>query len=110
MPIIIGDSSETGDVSQVDVCNLALRRLGAKTISSISEATKMAEHCLEFWTYVLDEVSGDHQWNFLIKVVALDYTAGGYLSGSCPLYSIHSNKFLSGLFRGCFPRITMLPT
>jgi hypothetical protein len=50
--------------------------LGAKTISSIGEATKMAEHCLEFWTYVLDEVSGDHQWNFLIKVVALDYTAG----------------------------------
>ena len=43
MPIIIGDSSATGDTSQVDICNLALRRLGATTIASIDESTKNAE-------------------------------------------------------------------
>ena len=76
MPIIIGDSGSTGDTSQVGICNLALRRLGAKTISSISESTKNAEHCNAFWNYVLDEVSSDHQWDFTKKVVTLDYTAG----------------------------------
>ena len=76
MPIIIGDSSETGDTSQVDICNLALRRLGATTIASISEATKNAEHCTVFWSYVLDEVMEDHQWSFTKKVVTLDYSLG----------------------------------
>jgi hypothetical protein len=76
MPIIIGDSSETGDTSQVDICNLALRRLGATTIASISEATKNAEHCTVFWSYVLDEVMEDHQWSFTKKVVTLDYSTG----------------------------------
>jgi hypothetical protein len=76
MPIIIGDSSTSGDASQVDICNLALRRLGADTIASISESSKNAEHCNVFWEYVLDEVTSDHQWDFTKKVVTLDYTAG----------------------------------
>jgi len=91
MPIIIGDSSETGDTSQVDICNLALRRLGANTISSISESTKNAEYCTVFWGYVLDEVSGDHQWNFTTKVVSLDYTSG------FAVYSDDDKKTITGI-------------
>ena len=91
MPIIIGDSSETGDTSQVDICNLALRRLGATTISSIDEATKNAEHCTVFWTYVLDEVMEDHQWSFTKKVVTLDYSAG------FGVYSTTDTKTITGI-------------
>ena len=91
MPIIIGDSSETGDTSQVDICNLALRRLGATTIASIDESTKNAEHCTVFWTYVLDEVMEDHQWSFTKKVVTLDYSAG------FGVYSTTDTKTITGI-------------
>ena len=91
MPIIIGDSSATGDTSQIDICNLALRRLGATTIASIDEATKNAEHCTVFWTYVLDEVMEDHQWSFTKKVVTLDYAVG------FGMYSATDTKTITGI-------------
>lgn len=91
MPIIIGDSSTSGDASQVDICNLALRRLGANTISSISESTKNAEYCNVFWEYMLDEVTADHQWDFTKKTVTLDYAAG------FGVYSTDDTKTVSGL-------------
>jgi hypothetical protein len=91
MPIIIGDSSATGDTSQVDICNLALRRLGATTITTISESTKNAEHCTVFWNFVLDEVSNDYQWNFTKKTVTLDYTVG------FGVYSTDDEKTITGI-------------
>ena len=62
--------------TQVDICNLALRRLGAQTISSITEGTKNADHCSAFWEYVLDEVLEDYPWNFAKKHRRLDYSDG----------------------------------
>jgi len=91
MPIIIGDSGSTGDTSQVGICNLALRRLGAETISSISESTKNAEHCNTFWDYILDEVLSDYQWSFTKKVVALDYAVG------FGVYSTDDEKTITGI-------------
>ena len=91
MPIIIGDTSATGDASQVDICNLALKRIGAATISSISESTRNAEHCDTFWSYVLDEVMSDHQWSFTKKVVTLDYSAG------FEVYSTDDVKTITGI-------------
>jgi hypothetical protein len=91
MPIIIGDSSTTGDTTQVDICNLALRRLGATTISSISESTKNAEHCNVFWGYALDEVSVDYQWNFTKKQVTLNYTSGFLI------YATTDEKTITGI-------------
>lgn len=91
MPIIIGDSSAAGSVSQVDICNLALKRLGASTISSISESTKNAEHCNTFWDYILDEVMSDHQWDFTKKIVTLDYASG------FGVYSTDDVKTITGI-------------
>lgn len=62
--------------SQVDICNLALRRLGEREITLITDSNKRAEHCNAFWTYVLDEVLEDYAWNFAKKVATLDYTTG----------------------------------
>jgi len=39
--------------TQVNICNLALRRLGAQEITAINDGTKMADHCNEFWDYIL---------------------------------------------------------
>ena len=62
--------------TQVDICNLALRRLGASEITTITEGTKNADHCNAFWTYILDEVLEDYSWGFARKTVTLDYTTG----------------------------------
>ena len=65
--------------SQVDICNLALKRIGATEISSISESEKNAEHCTVFWDYILDEVLEDYSWNFAKKTATLNFTSGfGY--------------------------------
>lgn len=65
--------------TQVDICNLALRRLGAKEIVTISEGSKNADHCAAFWDYILDEVLEDYSWNFAKKIATLNFTSGfGY--------------------------------
>jgi hypothetical protein len=65
--------------SQVNICNLALKRIGATAISAIDEAEKNAEHCNAFWDYILDEVLEDYSWNFAKKTVTLNFTSGfGY--------------------------------
>lgn len=62
--------------NQVDICNLALRRLGANTITLITDSTKEAEHCNSFWAYVLDEVLEQIPWNFNLETRKLNYAAG----------------------------------
>lgn len=62
--------------TQVNICNLALRRLGAKEITAIDEGTKNADHCSAFWDYVLYEVLEDYAWNFAKKSRSLGYTYG----------------------------------
>jgi hypothetical protein len=62
--------------TQVEICNLALRRLGAEEITAIDEGSKNADHCSAFWTYILDEVLDDYPWNFAKKSRSLAYTSG----------------------------------
>jgi len=63
-------------VTQVDICNLALKRIGANVIAAIDESTKEAEHCNAFWDYILDEVLEEIPWNFTKVTRKLDYVAG----------------------------------
>jgi hypothetical protein len=63
--------------TQVNICNLALRRMGEQPITLITDSTKRAEHCNAFWDYILDEVLEDYSWEFAKKIVSLDY-AGGF--------------------------------
>ena len=65
--------------TQVDICNLALRRLGAQEITAIDDGSKNADHCNAFWTYIIDEVLDDYPWNFAKKTRTLNYLPGyGY--------------------------------
>ena len=77
--------------TQVNICNLALRRLGAQEITAINDGTKMADHCNEFWDYILYEVLEDFPWNFAKKSRSLGYTSG---------YAFHADsdvKTISGI-------------
>lgn len=58
-------------VSQVSICNSALIKVGADTISSITQETKSARLLNAIWSQVSDAVLRAHPWNFAIKRVTL---------------------------------------
>jgi hypothetical protein len=53
--------------SQLQVCNLALGRLGASAILDINAAQKEAQACKLFYQTALDEVLRTHPWNFAVR-------------------------------------------
>ncbi len=60
--------------SEVDLCNLALARLGdPATVSSINppEGSAQAEHCARFYPIARDAVLEAHPWRFASRRVAL---------------------------------------
>lgn len=57
--------------SQVSICNIALGNLGDKLISSLTESTKRAMYCNQFYDLVRDEVLKATKWKFAQKRVAL---------------------------------------
>jgi hypothetical protein len=56
---------------QVEICNLALLDVGAKTISAIDEGTTESNVCQDIYELYLKEVLGEHTWDFQKKWVAL---------------------------------------
>lgn len=51
-------------VSDVKICNLALRKLGARLIESLSDSSQEAVTCNLFYVQVRDAVLREHPWNF----------------------------------------------
>ncbi|CCO25102.1 hypothetical protein [Maridesulfovibrio hydrothermalis] len=51
-------------VSEVKICNLALRKLGARLIESLSDSSQEAVTCNLFYEQVRDAVLREHPWNF----------------------------------------------
>ena len=51
-------------VSEVKICNLALRKLGARLIESLSDSSQEAVTCNLFYEQVRDSVLREHPWNF----------------------------------------------
>ncbi len=69
-------------VSEVKICNLALRKLGARLIESLSDISQEAVTCNLFYEQVRDSVLREHPWNFAAARVRLaklvDAPAFGY--------------------------------
>lgn len=57
--------------SAVDVCNLALQRLGAKTISSLTDDDTAARECNRVFAHARDSELRGHQWSFARKRASL---------------------------------------
>jgi hypothetical protein len=64
--------------SEVQICNLALTRLGHAQISSMDEDSKAGDLCTLHYPMCRDALLRSHPWNFTIRRVALaasaDYT------------------------------------
>lgn len=61
--------------SEVDICNLALTRLGHSTISALNEGTKAADLCNLHYPLARDFMLREHHWNFAIKRATLALSA-----------------------------------
>ena len=57
--------------STVDICNLALQRLGAKPISSLSDDSTAARECNRVYDHARDSELRSHPWNFARKRASL---------------------------------------
>ena len=57
--------------SEVQICNLALAKLGARFINSLAEESREARYCNAFYPEVRDAVLREHPWNFAEKETAL---------------------------------------
>jgi hypothetical protein len=49
--------------AEVDICNMALIRVGAKRIISLDDDTKAALLCKQYYEQTRDEVLREHEWN-----------------------------------------------
>ena len=62
-------------LDQLDICNLALSRVGEQAISNLSDQTNRAAiACNISYMSVLAEVSRAHPWNCLMRSIALNAT------------------------------------
>jgi len=73
--------------SSVEVCNSALIKLGASTISSLSDGTKGANLCNAQYDRLRKEVLRAHPWNFAVSFVALAST------GNTPVWADYTAEF-----------------
>jgi len=58
-------------LSQVQICNISLSKIGDYTISSLTEGTKQAEYCNIHWENVRDSLLQSYAWNFATARVRL---------------------------------------
>jgi hypothetical protein len=58
-------------VSDIDICNLALSRLGAAPIVTLTEETQNGELCKRFYSVVYDRVLRTFAWKCAMERVAL---------------------------------------
>lgn len=62
-------------VSEVKICNLALRKLGARLIESLRDSSQEAVTCNLFYEQVRDAVLREHPWNFAATRIRLSKLA-----------------------------------
>jgi len=68
-------------VSVINICNLALSRIGAPSIAAITENTRPARECNRLYETVRDTVLSEFPWNFARKQEALAALSGEEVTG-----------------------------
>lgn len=61
--------------STVGICNVGLRAIGEKTITSLTQGTAEANFCNDVFAELRDELLEAHTWNFATKSAKLNQTA-----------------------------------
>lgn len=58
-------------MTDVQICNLALARLGDARITSLADATAQAQYCSLFYAQTLEELQTEFDWQFCRKLASL---------------------------------------
>src|SRR4051812_14590513 len=77
--------------SQVEICNRALQKLGAKRIAAITEDSVNGRACNLAYTAVLESELQDHPWSFAIERFALSADATAPAWGRARSFTLPSN-------------------
>jgi hypothetical protein len=72
-------------MTDIDICNLALARLGDASITALNGTTAQAKYCSLFYAQTVEELQAEFDWQFCRKQVALT-------SGTAPLTG-YSTKY-----------------
>jgi len=78
-------------ISSVDICNLALTKLGQDTIVALTQESETARRCNILYDRVRDQVLREHTWSFATKIEALAELANESVLGWEYLYLMPSN-------------------
>ena len=62
-------------MTDVQICNLALARLGDARITTLSDATAQAQYCSLFYAQTLEELQTEFDWQFCRKLASLTANA-----------------------------------
>jgi hypothetical protein len=67
-------------MTDVQICNLALARLGDARITTLADATAQAQYCTLFYSQTLEELQTEFDWQFCRKLASLtaDSTAPAF--------------------------------
>jgi len=77
-------------MTDVQICNLALARLGDARITSLSDSTAQATYCSLFYAQTVEELQADFDWSFCRKQAGL-LGASQPLTGYSFKYSLPSD-------------------
>ena len=58
-------------MTDIQICNLALARLGDARIAALSDATAQAQYCSLFYAQTLEELQTEFDWQFCRKLASL---------------------------------------
>lgn len=78
-------------ITEVQICNLALYKVGAERITSLSDETKAGRLCNDIYAFCRDFTLVAHPWNFATERVALGLTATVPAFGFDAAFQLPSN-------------------
>ncbi len=78
-------------VSEVDICNRALQKLGAKRITSLNDDSTNARSCNAAYAIIRDAELRAHTWNFAIERAELAADATAPAWGRANAYQLPSD-------------------
>jgi hypothetical protein len=78
-------------MTDIQICNLALARLGDSRITALTDATAQAQYCSLFYTQTVEELQAEYDWQFCRKQIDLGNSTTAPFSGYNVEYSLPSD-------------------
>jgi hypothetical protein len=78
-------------MTDIQICNLALARLGDSRITALTDATAQAQFCSLFYTQTVEELQTEFDWQFCRKLASLTADATSPAFGYARRFAVPSD-------------------